>query len=61
MKELPLAVNCRYQCTLNIETEDGLTNESSGVLRKLGFRTDDPIPSIVWLEFDSNDTPGHDT
>ncbi len=55
MKELPLAVNCRYQCTLNIDTEDGLTNGSSGVVRKLDFRTDNPIPSIVWLEFDSND------
>ena len=55
MKELPLAVNCRYQCTLNVDTEDGITNGSCGLVRKLDFRTPSPLPSIVWLEFDSKD------
>ncbi len=55
MREVPLAVNCRYQCTLNIDIEDGLTNGSSGVVRKLDFHTDAPMPSIVWPQFDSKE------
>ena len=40
--------------------DDGITNGTSGILRKIQHLTDSPIPSIVWLQFDEPKV-GHST
>jgi ATP-dependent DNA helicase PIF1 len=52
MCNLKLAVNCRYQTTINIDVEDGMINGSGSVAKKFQFLTESKIPSIVWIQFD---------
>jgi hypothetical protein len=53
---LDLKPSIRYMVTLNIQTNDGLTNGAIGVLKhvtckKVGENGNQPIPSIAWLLF----------
>ena len=55
MKEVKVGVGIRYETTANINDEDGLTNGSSCLVQKITYLTEqNPIPSIVWVQIDSN-------
>ena len=48
---LKLAVGLQYDCTVNLDVEDGLTNGATCILKKIEYKIDSPKPSIVWVEF----------
>lgn len=50
---IPLAVGCRYEISMNINISDGLANGASGVLEKIQLTSDDHSASgIIWIKFD---------
>ena len=55
---LPIAVEHQYDLTINIDTEDGLTNGATCFVQAIDYRqenTSKKRPSIVWVKFtDSN-------
>lgn len=51
--ELHVAVNMRYKTVLNISVEDGNTNGSSCVVKKIHYiQPTIPMPSVIWVLFD---------
>lgn len=55
-KSLILKVGAKYMLTINIDTADGLTNSSTGVLTAIDFainkKTTEKRPLRIWLNFD---------
>ena len=52
--ELNLAVSLRYDITINILVEDGLTNGTSCILKKIQYlEVHNSIPSVLWVLFDN--------
>ena len=52
--KLDLAVSLRYDITINICVEDGLTNGTSCVLKRIQYLEDKcPVPSVLWVSFDN--------
>lgn len=55
-KSLILKVGAKYMLTINIDTADGLTNGSTGVLTAIDFainkETGEKRPLRIWLNFD---------
>jgi len=50
---LPLAVNCRYEMSANVNVSDGLANGAGGVLRKLQLTSDNCTASgTACIQFD---------
>jgi hypothetical protein len=53
-EEVTLAVNMKYDFTVNVDVTDGLTNGASCVVKMIENRQKDKTsrPSIVWVKFD---------
>lgn len=47
-----LGPNCKVNLTLNIDVKLGLTNKSSGIVRKIVESKDKKDPDIILVEFD---------
>ena len=54
MTELKLAIDLHYDCTVNLDVEDGLTNGATCVLKKIEYKTGFPQPAILWVQFVDN-------
>ena len=53
--ELQLAVGLRYETVANINVEDGITNGSGCVLKRIHYKQqNNPLPSILWVQFDKD-------
>jgi hypothetical protein len=52
---LPLALDLKYEHTINIDTPDGLCNGSSCLLKKVAYLDNSIVPSILWVEFEDVD------
>jgi hypothetical protein len=46
-----LGPNCKVNLTLNMEVKLGLTNKSSGIIRKIVTSKNDKDPDILLVEF----------
>jgi hypothetical protein len=46
-----LGPNCKVNLTLNMEVKLGLTNKSSGIVRKIVTSKNDKDPDILLVEF----------
>ena len=52
--ELNLAVSLRYDVTINILVEDGLTNGTACILKKIQYlEVHNTVPSVLWVLFDN--------
>ena len=52
-KKLTLGIGLAAEISLNIDTEDGLTNGSACIIKKFDFRVPgSPRCSVIWVEFD---------
>ena len=50
---LDIAVNMIYDLTINVNTEDGLANGATCVLKNIDYRRAGTLrPSILWVQFD---------
>ena len=49
--ELKLAIDLHYDCTVNLDVEDGLTNGATCFLKKIEYKDDIPQPAILWVQF----------
>ena len=53
MKSLTVAIGMIYVMTVNVNVEDGLTNEATGVVNFIDYRMQGTNrPSIIWVLFD---------
>jgi hypothetical protein len=52
--QLQLAVGLQYDCTMNLDVEDGLTNGATCVLKKIQYKDNITNPSILWVKFIDN-------
>ena len=53
MSKLPACICLRYETTCNLNTEDGIVNGASCILRKIQYlRKESSTPSILWVQFD---------
>ncbi|XP_071810917.1 uncharacterized protein [Apostichopus japonicus] len=51
---LPIAVENKYETVVNVDVDDGITNGSSCVVKKLQYLdSNNPRPSIIWVQFDN--------
>jgi hypothetical protein len=55
-EEVTLAVDMKYDFTVNVDVTDGLTNGASCVVKMIENRQKDKTsrPSIVWVKFDDD-------
>ena len=51
---LDLAVGLHYDCTVNLDVEDGLTNGATCVLERIEYKEDIKVPAILWVRFLDN-------
>ena len=52
-KFLTVAVGMKYDMSVNVNVEDGLTNEATGVVKFIEHKIEGSNrPSIIWLKFD---------
>ena len=49
--ELKLAIDLHYDCTVNLDVEDGLTNGATCFLKQIEYKDDIPQPAILWVQF----------
>ena len=49
--ELKLAIDLHYDCTVNLDVEDGLTNGATCFLKKIEYKENKPLPAILWVQF----------
>ena len=49
--ELKLAIDLHYDCTVNLDVEDGLTNGATCFLKKIEYKDNIPQPAILWVQF----------
>ena len=49
--ELKLAINLHYDCTVNLDVEDGPTNGATCFLKKIEYKENKPLPAILWVQF----------
>ena len=49
--ELKLAIGLQYDCTVNLDVEDGLTNGATCTLKKIEYKPSSQIPAILWVQF----------
>lgn len=47
-----VVVDMIYDLTVNINTEDGLANGASGVVKFIEYKQETNRPSIIWIQFD---------
>jgi hypothetical protein len=53
IKHLEVAVDMQYETNANISVEDGITNGSGCLIRKIQYISPhNPVPSIIWVQFD---------
>ena len=51
--KLPVAVGLRYELTINVKTDDGLTNGAPGTMKKIDHKgSKTRRPSILWVDFE---------
>lgn len=55
VKELNLCEGLQYDYTINVDTEDGITNGTSCVLKKIQYMEEYKKPSVLWVEFDKKE------
>ena len=48
---LELAIDLHYDCTVNLDVEDGLTNGATCTLQKIEYRSETKISAILWVLF----------
>ena len=48
---LKLAIGLHYDCTVNLDVEDGLTNGATCTLQKIEYRSETKISAILWVLF----------
>ncbi|XP_070561973.1 uncharacterized protein [Ptychodera flava] len=53
-KQLRVAVDLHYDCTVNLDVEDGLTNGATCVLKKIEYKQGLSKPAILWVKFIDN-------
>jgi hypothetical protein len=50
---LPVAVGCRYEISLNVDVSDGLANGAGGILKKIQLTSNNNSASgFIWIKFD---------
>ena len=52
---LELCVGLKYDFTMNIDTEDGITNGTSCTLKLIEYKEGFEKPSVLWVEFDEKE------
>ena len=48
---LNLAISLHYDCTVNLDVDDGLTNGATCVLKHIEYKGESHTPAILWVEF----------
>ena len=48
---LNLAISLHYDCTVNLDVDDGLTNGATCVLKHIEYKGESQTPAILWVEF----------
>ena len=51
MTELNLAIDLHYDCTINLDVDDGLTNGATCLLKKIEYKEGFSQPAILWVHF----------
>lgn len=49
--EIVLKVSIKYMIIFNIDTEDGLANGATGILRQIDCKQENSVPYRLWIEF----------
>ena len=48
---LNLAISLHYDCTVNLDVDDGLTNGATCVLKRIEYKGESQTPAILWVQF----------
>jgi hypothetical protein len=52
---LKLAVGQQTEMAVNVQTDDGLTNSASNIIKLIQLRDDSKPSGLVWVQFDCED------
>ena len=53
--ELHIALGLKYETVLNVNTEDGLTNGASCIVKCVQVPPDKKARGVIWVQFEDND------
>ena len=48
---LNLAISLHYDCTVNLDVDDGLTNGATCILKRIEYKGESQTPAILWVQF----------
>ena len=54
-KLLEVSVELRYEVSLNVDTDDGITNGASCVIKSIRLDRSNTAKGIIWVQFDDSD------